>query len=763
MRAGFIAVAASSGSGPGAPGAVRNLVATPGSELVNLSWTAPVSNGGSAITDHQFQAAPSAFGAGGTRDTTFTTNTGTAFNDGFVDAIAIQSDGKIVAVGSFTSFNNVTVNRIARLNTNGTSDTTFTTNTGTAFNNFVDAIAIQSDGKIVLGGEFTSFNGAPTNRIVRLNPNGTRDTDFSANVGAAFNNSSDLILSIAIQSDGKIVIGGYFTGFNGAPVNRIVRLNSDGTRDTAFSANVGAGFNSIADSVEAIAVQSDGKIVIGGEFTAFNGAPVSRIVRLNTDGTRDTTFTTNTGTAFNNFVNAIAIQSDGKIVLGGEFTSFNGVTVNRIVRLNSDGTRDATFTTNTGTAFNGTVSSVAIQSDGQIVASGGFTSFNSVAATYIVRLNADGARDATFTTNEGAFNSNVRSVAIQSDGKIVAAGNFTVFDGTTVNRIVRLNSGAVWSNISSSGSSGTSYTFTGLTSSVEYVLRARAVNAIGASPWVETATPVTPNVAAVVTGGTLTSDSTYYYRTFTSSGTLGISAAPLSLDYVMCSGGEGGNGYNAPELSTNTRFTATGGRGSLVTTGSALGSLGSFAVVVGGGGSGGVRSSNNGATASGTYGSASSISTIAASTAENTTYTDGGTATTRNCLSQPRDVGLSGGGAGSSANGGNPSFVDNGNGTGSAIGGTGGAGTSVWGQTYGGGGGAASWNVCGMSAEFTGVAGAGGSGGGGTGGVNSTNPAAGSANTGGGGGGGVNVTNALGGAGGSGIVIVRYLKSAVGG
>ena len=362
----------------------------------------------------------------------FTANTGTGFNDS-VNEIGIQSDGKLVIGGNFTTFNGVTVGRIVRLNSDGTLDTTFTTNTGTGFSGSVNEIAIQSDGKIIVGGNFTTFNGTTVNYIVRLNSDGTRDTTFTTNTGTAFDNAPT---SIAIQSDGKILIGGSFTTFNGATVNRIVRLNTDGTRDTTFTTNTGTAFDSF---VLSIAVQSDGKIVIGGFFTTFNGVTVNSIVRLNSDGTRDTTFTTNTGTGFNSFVFSVAVQSDGKLIIGGGFSTFNGVTVNYIVRLNSDGTRDTTFTTNTGTAFSNSVFSVAVQSDGKIVIGGGFSSFNGATVNHIVRLNSDGTRDTTFTTNTGVgFGSVVSEIAIQSDGKIVIVGSFTTFNGVTVNRIAVL-------------------------------------------------------------------------------------------------------------------------------------------------------------------------------------------------------------------------------------------------------------------------------------------------------------------------------------
>jgi len=369
----------------------------------------------------------------GTRDTSFTTNTGTGANS-TVRTIAVQSDGKILMGGSFTTFNGATVNSIVRLNTDGTRDTAFTTNTGTGADTTVNTIAVQSDGKILMGGDFTTFNGVTVNRIVRLNSDGTRDTAFTTNTGTGFNNT---VQTIVVQSDGRILMGGSFTTLRGFTVNRIVRLNSDGTRDTAFTTNNGTGAST---TVETIAVQSDGKILMGGGLTTFNGVTVNRIVRLNTDGTRDTAFTTNTGTGADTTVNTIAVQSDGKILVGGTLTTFNGVTVNRIVRLNTDGTRDTSVFA-VLEAANSTVRTIAVQSDGKILVGGDFTTFNGVTVNRIVRLNADGTRDTAFTTNTGTGASGiVFTIAVQSDGKILVGGSFTTFNGVTVNRIVRLNS-----------------------------------------------------------------------------------------------------------------------------------------------------------------------------------------------------------------------------------------------------------------------------------------------------------------------------------
>jgi len=143
--------------------------------------------------------------------------------------------------------------------------------------------------------------------------------------------------------------------------------NIDGTLDSSF--NIGTGFN---DEVWSIAIQNDDKILCCGSFTSYNGTTRNRIVRLNSDGTLDSSF--NIGTGFNSLVLSITIQSDGKILCGGPFTSYNGTTRNRIVRLNSDGTLDSSF--NIGTGFNAQVFSIAIQSDGKILCGGSFTSYN---------------------------------------------------------------------------------------------------------------------------------------------------------------------------------------------------------------------------------------------------------------------------------------------------------------------------------------------------------------------------------------------------
>ncbi|MBV1854339.1 putative Ig domain-containing protein [Catellatospora tritici] len=370
-------------------------------------------------------------------DAGFAANLGAAFN-GSVRVLAVQPDGKILAGGDYTAFDGVTANRLVRLNPDGTRDTAFSTAIGTGFEGptvgVVSAIAVQPDGKILVGGNFTTFDGVTANRLVRLNPDGTRDTAFSTALGTGFNTS---VLSLAVQPDGKIVAGGLYTTLNGVTVNRLVRLNPDGTREVAFSTALGTGFN---NSVPSIALQADGKILAAGTFTTLNGVTVNRLVRLNPDGTRDTAFSTALGTGFDANVLSVTVQPDGGIIACGGFTTLNGSAANHLVGLNPDGTRDTAFNTNLGTGpAGGTPTAVVAQPDGKVLVSGSFITFNGADVRSLIRLNADGTADTAFNTGLGTGTTfSVFAVAVQPDGNVLAGGAFTVFNGVAANRLIRV-------------------------------------------------------------------------------------------------------------------------------------------------------------------------------------------------------------------------------------------------------------------------------------------------------------------------------------
>jgi uncharacterized delta-60 repeat protein len=318
--------------------------------------------------------------ADGSVDDSF--NPGTGASSG-VYTSAVQADGKIIMGGNFTSVNGVARNYIARLNADGSVDDSF--NPGA--NSYVETSAVQADGKILIGGGFTSVNGVAINRIARLNTDGSVDLSFNSGTGGGTTNA---VWTIAVQADGKIIIGGGFTSVNGVARSRIARLNADGSVDSSF--NPGTGVNNI---VEASAVQADGKIMMGGWFTTVNGVTRNYIARLNADGSVDPSF--NPGAGANNYVYTIAVQADGKMIIGGEFTTVNGIARNYIARLNADASVDPSF--NPGLGESGAVTIIAAQADGKIIVGGGFTTVNGVAINRIARIHTgdsdgDGIQDA---------------------------------------------------------------------------------------------------------------------------------------------------------------------------------------------------------------------------------------------------------------------------------------------------------------------------------------------------------------------------------
>ncbi len=356
-----------------------------------------------------------AFLQNGTNDPTF--NIGSGFN-GNVLAMAIQADGKIIIGGDFTNYNGTAINRITRLNSDGSIDASF--DVGTGANGMIFDIEIQDDGKIVIGGEFSIFHGTALNHIARLNENGSPDPSFTVGTGA-----NQLITTLLIQPDNKIIVCGNFSGYSGYTQNGITRLNADGSVDLGFNTGTGT------ESVSALAIQTDGKIVIGGNFTSYNGISVNRIARLNPDGTIDESF--NVGSGASGSIHSVFLQPNGKIVIGGIFDQYDGNERYRIARLNTDGSLDESF--NGGNWPNGPFHSICAQQDGKIVVGGDFNS----GANFIARLNTDGTLDPTFDTGLGT-NNIVASVGVQSDGKILISGNFTSYNGVARNRIARIHS-----------------------------------------------------------------------------------------------------------------------------------------------------------------------------------------------------------------------------------------------------------------------------------------------------------------------------------
>ncbi|MEI7732441.1 MAG: immunoglobulin domain-containing protein [Verrucomicrobiota bacterium] len=262
-------------------------------------------------------------------------------------------------------------------------------------NSNVYSIALQTDGKILVAGAFTAVDGQAHGRIARLHADGSLDASFNPNADSYVN-------CVAVSGDRKILVAGKFTAIGSETRNHIARLHEDGSLDNVFKPDTDG-------EITLLAVQLDGKVLVGGMFTVINGQRRNNLARLNADGSLDDTFNPNV----NGLVNTLVLQADRKIVIGGWFTSIGVQACNYLARLNSDGSLDSTFNPDLDNA----VDSLMLQPNGRIVAGGRFSSVGGQPQNFLARLNTDGRLDSTFIRTKNV--TSITSTAPQTDGKIL--------------------------------------------------------------------------------------------------------------------------------------------------------------------------------------------------------------------------------------------------------------------------------------------------------------------------------------------------------
>jgi uncharacterized delta-60 repeat protein len=330
-------------------------------------------------------------------------------------SIVVLPDGKILAGGGFFFIGGEAHQYLVRLNPDGAADAAFNPN---VFSEYVGSVVRQPDGKILVIGGFSHIGGQPRKGIARLDSATGQADSFDPNPNFAVD-------AIALQPDGKILVGGQFTTIGGAARNRVARLDPATGLADSFSPNA-------SSTLETIAVQGDGKILLGGSFSTIGGQTRRYLARVETNSGLEQTLNLRIGGGEFRYVAATAVQPDGKILIGGLFTSVLGVSRNNIARVNPDGTLDGVFNPGASNA----VLSLAMQVDGRILAGGYFTSIGGQMRNHIARLDATTGLADSFDPNA---NGPVFATAVQADGKILASGGFTNIGGQTRNRIARLD------------------------------------------------------------------------------------------------------------------------------------------------------------------------------------------------------------------------------------------------------------------------------------------------------------------------------------
>jgi len=397
---------ASIGSSGGGGGGGGGIITTTYNDFYNLMSQANLVAGTSyRITDYQsknwlngydvaLSNSPPVNLVAGSRDNSYNVPDNVT---GFAlpDGVATLPDGSVLWGQS-----NFPTNKVYKLDVNGVVDSAFLTAQGTGALGTIVSVKVQSSGKIIVGGLFNDWDGNAVGNIVRLNADGTYDATFTANIGTGCDNQ---VSAIGIDATDGLYVGGNFFNVNGIPSNYFTYLQSDGTPDLVFigAYMVGGGFNG---GITQIIVQPDTNILIQGFYNQYNGNPTKYLTRIDPFANLDFVFVGNVefGGGFNNGLQRIALQPDGSIVVIGNFTTLNFSFLNGICRLLFDGTEDLGFSANIGTgftAFNGNC--LAIQNDGYILigtfGSGTFNTFNFY--NVLFRLDPFGSFDTTFAVS----------------------------------------------------------------------------------------------------------------------------------------------------------------------------------------------------------------------------------------------------------------------------------------------------------------------------------------------------------------------------
>lgn len=323
-------------------------------------------------------------------------------------------------------------------------------------NDIVNSLAVQADGKVVISGRFTAYGVTLAEKLTRLNSDGTLDTAFNTAMGSGLNGRA---WTITVMDSGRIICTGNLSTWNGQPAGGIIVLTSSGTRDTTFLDGTGFDGYEVRHKLD-----SEDNILVAGHFGFYNGIPAPNIIKLlGTNGTKHPTF--NPGTGGNHTLTLFDLDpSDRSIMMNYYGNSYDGNVVQQVdniglFRANSNGGFDSLLAQ--GTKFNETIYGACSMDDGSVIVVGTFTQYNGSSAPGIVKLLDNGAIDTTFMTNIGTgFNTahSARSIFIEPTTQDIFVGcngvSGNLFDGSPTKGLVKLSSSGIRDTLFLDGSAG---------------------------------------------------------------------------------------------------------------------------------------------------------------------------------------------------------------------------------------------------------------------------------------------------------------------
>ncbi|QYM79662.1 putative Ig domain-containing protein [Horticoccus luteus] len=361
---------------------------------------------------------------------------GPIYRGAYTNNAFLETTGQVTILGSVDTLGAASnLMQLARVNADGTADLSLTPGGGFTQNG-LSAFGIykavrHGDGRITAVGDVTAYGNVSGTRLLQIKADGTPDANFNSGTGP-----TTYLLQMAPLSGGGTLLYGFGANFkyNNQSANALVRLNADGSRDPNFADGVFLNGTSGAGVSAAVEDPATGQIYAAGTFTSYQGAPAPGLVRLNRDGSRDPNFAPGTG-ASGGAVTGLQILDEGRLLISGSFTSFDGTPVNRLAIVDRDGRRQQNF--NPGTIISGPVSQVIVQEDGRLIVAGDFN------AGLAVRLTSDGNYDGSFSLTGDLFtpggNTTMR-LLLADDGKVYGHNMLLSANGAPTQSLVRFNS-----------------------------------------------------------------------------------------------------------------------------------------------------------------------------------------------------------------------------------------------------------------------------------------------------------------------------------
>lgn len=370
--------------------------------------------------------------------------------DAAVYSVAKAGDGAVLAGGVFGGSDQTLAANLVRLRSDGTAEGAFYAGL-TPADGGVFAIQPQSDGNVLIGGSFTLCHGQAVGGILRLLADGALDSRFRFAPGVSGVGEHSLpeppvpaVFALATLPDGRVRVGGLFTSLHGVPRRGIAGLLPSGEVDPAFDPGEGLGNEgeSRLAAVLALALAGTNLTLVAGGFTTFDGQPAGRLVGLEESGRRSAGF--NVGAGFDSVVNALAVQTDGRILAGGRFLSYQGVRHVGVVRLLPDGQLDESFQIApelVSVSGQTEVFALVALPDGGVLVSGRFDRVGGAALVNLARLRPDGSVDRSFGTAPLAWSGSGFALCDLGGDGLVVAGQFCFADPAGLAGLVHLVAG----------------------------------------------------------------------------------------------------------------------------------------------------------------------------------------------------------------------------------------------------------------------------------------------------------------------------------